>query len=158
MDYKEPVEFVLGKKSSDYLLIETLNYADPNSNDYWDGNWLNTYIELKVGGFNGNYKAQIRNDEFQNFRNGLEYPYNKLDGRTNFECIEHYISIQVEGDGLGHFQAKCTANDNPGIYENTLEFSIEFDQTEIPGLINMLDDILKQFPIKASEHLKDKRQ
>ncbi len=154
----EKVIFVLGKKSSDYLQIETTNYSYPDSNDFWDGNWINARIEIKVGGFQGDYKAQLRNVDFLDFRDGLERLYNKLDGFTNFYCLEDYLKIEVKGDGLGHFSADCIANDNPGIYGNCLEFTLEFDQTEIHGLTTMLDDILKEFPIKDKEQLKNRNK
>ena len=79
--------------------------------------------------------------------------YDKLDGYANFNCLEDYIYIKIKGDGLGHFSADCIANDNPGIYGHELKFSIEFDQTEIHILTKMIDDLLKEFPIKDIEQI-----
>ena len=152
----EKAGFILGKKSSNYLQIETTNYSFPDSNDFWDGNWINVRIEIKAGAFRGDYEAQLRNVDFLDFRDGLERLYNKLDGFTNFDCIEDYLKIKIKGDGLGHFTADCIANDDPGIYGNCLEFTLEFDQTEIHGLTKMLDDILKEFPIKDKGQLKNR--
>jgi hypothetical protein len=148
--------FILGKESSDYLQILIDNYAYPDSNDFWDGNWLNARISIKVGGFSADYKAQLRNVDFVDFNKGLENIYNKLDGFAEFYCLEDYIGIKIKGDGLGHFTADCVAIDNPGIYGHKLEFSIDFDQTEISDLTKMIDLIIETYPIKEIEQMKNK--
>jgi len=142
------IKFILGKESSEYLQILIYNFAYPDSTDFWDGNWINARIKIKVGGFTGDYSAHLRNVDFLDFKNGLARLYNKLDGYANFNCLEDYIQIKIKGDGLGHFSADCVANDNPGIYGHELRFSIDFDQTEIQRLTKMIDDILIEFPIK----------
>ena len=149
----EKIRFKLGKESSEYLQILAHSYAYPDSTDFWDGNWINTRIIIKVGGFKGDYEAQLRNVDFFDFKKGLENLYNILDGYANFNCIEDYLRIKIKGDGLGHFSAYCIAIDNPGINGHTLKFSIEFDQTEIHSLTKMIDDLLKEFPIKEIEQI-----
>jgi hypothetical protein len=150
----DKISFILGKESSDYLQILIDNYAYPDSNDFWDGNWLNTRIIIKAGAFSGNYKAQLRNVDFLDFKNGLKNLYIKLDGYASFSCIEDYLQIKIKGDGLGHFSADCIAIDNPGIYGHKLEFNIDFDQTEISAMTKILDLIITVFPIKQIEQLK----
>jgi hypothetical protein len=154
MIYTENTEFILGKKSSDYLQILIDNYSYPNSNDFWDGNWINAKIKIKAGAFNGSFIAQVRNVDFLNFNKGLRDLYDKLDGYANFNCLEEYLEIKVKGDGLGNFSADCIANDKQTIPGNKLEFSLEFDQTEISSLSNMLDEILDKFPIKEVDKIK----
>jgi hypothetical protein len=148
MNDSEKINFILGKESSEYLEIYADNFAYPDSTDFWDGNWIETRIKIKVGGFTGNYSAQIRNVDFLDLKNGLERLYNQLDGYANFNCLEEYLQIKIKGDGLGHFLADCIANDNPGIRGHELKFSIDFDQTEIHRMTKMIDDLLIEFPIK----------
>lgn len=150
----DKIEFILGKETSEFLQILVDNFAYPDSTDFWDGNWINTRIKIKVGGFTGDYKAQLRNVDFLDFKNGLARLYDKLDGYANFNCLEDYLQIKIKGDGLGHFSADCLANDNPGIYGHELKFSIDFDQTEIQSLTKMIDDILIRFPIKEIEQIR----
>lgn len=149
----DKIKFILGKETSEYLQILLDNFAYPDSTDFWDGNWINTKIELNVGGFTGDYSAQLRNVVFLDFKNGLERLHDKLDGYADFNCPEEYLQIKIKGDGLGHFSADCVANDNPGIYGHELKFSIDFDQTEIRSLTKMIDDILTEFPIKEIEQI-----
>jgi hypothetical protein len=156
MIFGNDISFILGKETSDYLKLLILNYANPNSNDFWDGNWLNVKILIKVGGFNGDYNAQLRNINFLDLKKGLENLYNKLDGFAEFHCIEDYLGIKIKGDGLGHFTADCFAIDYPGIYGNKLKFSLEFDQTEISELTKMIDLIIEKYPIKEIEQLENK--
>ena len=140
--------FILGKETSEYLQILVYDFSYPNSTDFWDGNWINTRIKIKVTGFIGDYEAQLRNVDFLDFKNELERLYNNLDGYANFNCLEDYLQIKIKGDGLGHFFAECIAIDNPGIYRHELKFTLEFDQTEIHGMTKMIDDLLNEFPIK----------
>ena len=70
-DYEE-IGFVLGRESSNFLKIKINNYSFQNSDAYWDGNWLNARITLKIGGFTGDYVAQIRNTDFVDFKKDLE--------------------------------------------------------------------------------------
>lgn len=149
----DKVRFILGKETSEYLLILVDNYAFPDSTDFWDGNWINARIKIKVGGFIGDYIAQLRNVDFLDFKSALERLYDKLDGYANFYCLDDYIQIKIKGDGLGHFLADCVAIDNPGMYAHELKFSIDFDQTEIHSLTKMIDDILIKFPIKEIEQI-----
>jgi len=149
----EKIGFILGKENSDYLQILVDNYAYPDSNDFWDGNWINVRIVIRVGAFNGSYKAQLRNVDFLDFNNELKNLYQNLDGFANFHCLEDYLQIKIKGDSLGHFSADCIATDNPGIYGNKLEFTLEFDQTEIHSMTKMIDDLLNEFPIKDFEQI-----
>lgn len=148
--------FMLGKENSDYLRILVDDFAYPELTDFWDGNWINTRIKIKAGGFIGDYEAQLRNVDFLYFKTGLENLYDKLDGCANFYCLEDYLQIKIEGDGLGHFSANCIANDNPGTGGCELKFSLEFDQTEIHGLTEMIDNLLEDFPIKDIEQMQKK--
>jgi hypothetical protein len=146
--HRELVSFTLGKETSEYLQITVRGFAYPDAADFAEGNWLDTRIKIKVGGFMGDYEAQLQNVDFLHFRTGLARVYDNLDGYANFNCPEDHLEIIVKGDGIGHFTADCIAKDGPGIYRNELRFNIEFDQTEIPRLIRTIDDLLTEFPIK----------
>jgi hypothetical protein len=63
----DKIKFILGKETSEYLQILVDNFAYPDSTDFWDGNWINTRIKIKVGGFIGDYDAQLRNVDFFDF-------------------------------------------------------------------------------------------
>jgi hypothetical protein len=48
------------------------------------------------------------------------------------------------------------ACDQPGVYASELTFNMAFDQTELKQLVNQLDQITKQFPIKGDFKIENK--
>ena len=127
----------------------------PNSKLDWDRNWISAKIFIKTGGFIGNYIAEIMTLDFEKFKQELIKLYDNLNGSANFECLEHYLTIKIKGDGLGHFTAYCEAIDKPSDDENKLSFSFYFDQTQIKDLVNQLDLITKEYPITGDFKIKN---
>jgi len=60
--------------------------------------------------------------------------------------MEGWLRIDVQGDGRGHFDAACEAIDQPGI-GNRLAFKIDFDQTELPSIVQRLEAICEAVPV-----------
>jgi hypothetical protein len=58
--------------------------------------------------------------------------------------MEPWLHIEVSGDCRGHFRAACRATDQVGV-GNTLTFTIDFDQTELPEILNDLDAVCDAF-------------
>ena len=140
--------FLIGTFSRDYLHVAPLSRLH-DADDYWDGNWLHSQIEVRVGGFSACYPGALRVDEFESFHQELASIYEILKGKAGFWSMEEWLSIDVKGDGRGHFNARCEATDEPGI-GNKLKFQLTFDQTEIPGIIRGLQSILEAFPLRGS--------
>ena len=139
-------ELLIGSRESEFLRVRPTARAHPASGDYWDGNWLDSEIELSAGAFRGQYVACLRVDELIRFRDQLTALNESLDGQASFDSIEHWLQITVKGDGLGHFNAHCLAKDIAGI-GNTLKFSLYFDQTEIPAILDGLNQTIERFPL-----------
>jgi len=139
---------LIGSPKSDYLLVEPTRWEFPSNEDYWDGNWLYADVTIVVGGFRGSYEALLRSDEFARFRDALRGLHENLKGTATFETMEHWLVIHVEGDGRGHFTAKCEARDQPGV-GNKLTFELSFDQTELPAMLRDLEELARQFPVRG---------
>jgi len=118
----------------------------PELADYWDGNWVYATISIVAGGFRGEFEAQLRTEEFVRFRDELGPLHNSLVGRAKFDTMEEWLSIDIAGDGKGHFHADCVAIDMPGT-GNRLTFGIDFDQTDLPEILGGLNAITKAFPV-----------
>ena len=89
-----------------------------------------------------------RSEEFVEFMNELSMLYKELSGQAHFTTMEKWLSITVVGDGLGHFEAQCKLSDNaPAGGGNTLYFTLNFDQTFIPGILDGLNRIVMAFPV-----------
>ncbi len=127
------------------LKIEPIKLMFPDSESERDRNMILAQIVIRVGGFQGNYNAEIMTTDFEQFKQELSWLYNDLKGSATFNCIERYLTMIVVGDGLGHFTVDCIAVDTPGIYGNELRFQMHFDQTQINGLVSQLDLITKGY-------------
>src|SRR5690349_6163467 len=114
--------------------------------DYWDGNWVDSSIEIRAGGFSGRFGASLRTEEFESFRVHLAKLYTFETSTAEFTTMEEQLRIHVNGDKLGHYTAECSAMDQAGI-GNRLSFELEFDQTDIPSILAGLDSIIESFPV-----------
>lgn len=131
--------------------IERINYE--SSIDY-DKNWIKTKITLKGGVFFGQYVADIMTIDFERFKQELYVLYDKLDGKATFADLENALKVEIQGNGIGHFEVKVTAHDKPSFGAN-LNFTMCFDQTCIKLLVHQLDEITKRFPIIGDFNIKN---
>ena len=67
------------------------------------------------------------------------------------KTLEGQLSINITGDGLGHFTADCEALDQAGT-GNRLTFTRYFDQTEIPAILEGLNGVLNENPVIGTPH------
>jgi hypothetical protein len=143
-----PLTLFIGSEQADYLMVSPSRRQLPEMTDFWDGNWLCATIRVRAGAFRGEYEAQLRTTEFASFRDQLRVLHDKLVGTATFDALEHWLRVDVEADGKGHFQARCEANDDPS-FPSRLRFSLNFDQTELPPILRALDAICEAFPVRG---------
>ncbi len=137
---------VVGAASGEHIIVEPRRRNCPDCVDYWDGNWIGCAIDVRAGRFRGSVNADLRAPEFVSFRDALRVLYDRLSGEATFETVEHWLTIKIGGDGRGHFEAKCELRDAPGM-GNRLEFTLAFDQTDLPSILRGLDAIVDAFPV-----------
>lgn len=128
------------------IKITPIKFTIHDSEYSWDKNWIKTKIEIKAGVFTGTYLGEFMTYNFVAFKKDLQNLYINLDSSAKFEGLEGYLKIDIKGDGLGHLDAICIANDTPG-YGNELTSYFYFDQTYIPQLLKQLDKICEYFPV-----------
>jgi hypothetical protein len=126
--------------------VKPLVRSHLGATDYWDGNWIDCVITATAGGFRAEYTACLRAEELAGFRGDLERLHRDLEGRGGFKSMEEWLTIEVVGDGRGHFKGPCRLHDRAG-GGNTLRFDVEFDQTEIPAMLKQLQKIGSDFPV-----------
>lgn len=139
---------VIGSEDSEHVAIALTRLEFPESTDYWDGNWVYATVRIRVGAFRSEYEALLRTDEIARLRSGIAELHAELKGTASFESMEEWLRMTVDGDGRGHFVAKCDARDQPGT-GNMLRFELRFDQTELPPILASLDAALAAFPVKG---------
>jgi hypothetical protein len=140
---------VIGSEASEHVAIAVTRRQFPAAGDDWDGNWVFASVRLRVGAFRGDNEAMLRTDEIAHLRTGLVRLHAELAGTANFESMEEWLKMAIEGDGRVHFVARCEARDEPGT-GNTLRFALHFDQTELRPVLASLGAVLKSFPVKGS--------
>lgn len=138
----------------DIIRVEPYQAIKYDSALDWDRNWIKTKITVKGGAFSGHYVADFMTTDFELLKRDIKKLDKDFNGTANFEPLEGQLKLNISGDGLGHFEVKCIAQDQPGI-GGTLSFTLSFDQTELARLINELDKITKAFPISGDMTLKN---
>jgi hypothetical protein len=136
------------KYSENYISIEPLGYVYMDSEDAYSRNLISTRIIFTAGKFHGDYIGEFETADYAYFKEGLVRINVDLNGFARFDGLEPYLTLKIQGDGLGHFKCDCSAIHNPGYDQTELTFVLHFDQTQIPTLVKQLDSILNEFPIK----------
>lgn len=144
--------FRIGRNVSEYLNVQVTGRSHPDSQDYWDGNWVNANIEIEAGNLRGRYGAYLRVEELKDFRDAIARLHSFDSNEAKFETMEEQLRINITGNGLGHFRAECEALDQAGI-GNRLIFSVELDQTEIPEILKGLDAVARDYPVKGKPEI-----
>lgn len=141
-----PLGIRIGGSKREHLVVSPSRREFPDLNDYWDGNWIFATVSIAARAFRGEFEAQLRAEELVGFRDQLRPLHEKLVGGAKFETMESWLTIDVQGDGKGHFHAACVALDRPGT-GNRLTFGLDFDQTELPEIVRGPDAICAAFPV-----------
>lgn len=129
----------------DDLVIEVFG-REQTIDDFWDGNWLRCRVGVRAGGFRGTVEPALRSEEFERMRDGVRVCMDDLSGTFVFETMEEQVRIIANGDGIGHFAAKCEVRDAAG-FGNLLTFDLRFDQTRLAPLAAELDALLAAYPV-----------
>jgi len=142
-------EIRIGEIGGDYVSIRVMGRMHPNANDYWDGNWLISPIEVAIGGFRGEVPAGLRMDELVRFREALESLHSSLQGEAVLDSMEGWIQVRVAADRRGDLKVTGKALDQPGS-ANALTFTIDgLDQTHLPAVISALGAAEAKFPVRG---------
>ena len=140
-------QVVVGTLNGDHIAIRVVGRMHAGADDYWDGNWLVTPIDVVVGGFRGTVFAGLRAEELRSFYEALSQVYESLQGEASLSSIEGWLTLQLGVDLAGHVKASGQVVDQPGI-GNELSFKIEgLDQSDVPAIIAALDEVMTFFPV-----------
>ena len=131
--------------SGNYVILKPIRLSYPESDDSWDQKWIQIKMELKGGCFQGVHIAEFMTDDFRNLKLQISKLYNNLNGSFDFNDLERNLELRMRGDGIGHFDVQVSASDN-SVYNGTLTFTMQFDQTQIPGMVNQLEKIIAKYP------------
>jgi hypothetical protein len=68
-------------------------------------------IMASVGGFRAEYTACLHAEELASFGRDLDRLYRELQGRGGLKSMEDWVTMEVTGDGRGHFGCVPAAGD-----------------------------------------------
>jgi len=133
-------EAIITGEKGRQLVIKVKNYENKD--------WLNTEIRIFAGAFSGKVAACLNTTELKAFYNELKSLNESFKGTAQYVSLENWLQIEVSGDGLGHFWAKgFVADDFDETVANRLNFSISFDQTFMPKILEGLQKIIEKYPV-----------
>lgn len=90
--------------------IEVVGRSHPDCLDYWVGNWVISYIQVKIPGFDADFLADLRTAELQRFLEELKSMRDNLQGAAKLIHMEK--AIQLEGvirDGVVESQVMSSS-------------------------------------------------
>lgn len=147
-DQTRRAEIQIGPARGDHASIAVLGRMHPQRvDDYWDGNWLVSPIEVVAGGFRAEVGAGLRADELVRFREELQRLQASLQGEAVLESMEGWLSLRIVATQLGGLQVSGRAVDQPGS-GNSLSFTIgDLDQSHLPEIISALAQAELAFPV-----------
>lgn len=118
----------------------------PQSDSYWDRNWLFADIKVKTDKFSANVSGTVRTDELMNLSRDLQTLYQTLEGNLIFTTIEEWISFRIDVDKLGGLKLSGKISDNL-LNDTYLVFSIITDQSFLSTPLNQLREATEKFPV-----------
>lgn len=128
------------------IAIEIIDRKYLDASDFWDGNWINSKINIEIPGYLARFNANLRTDELMTFLNQLKRMDNQMKGKAILENIEDFISLKGEMNGLGNITwtgETCYPLGTGAI----LNFEFESDQSFLRNLTKELEEILDRFPV-----------
>jgi hypothetical protein len=121
----------------------------PDSQDFWDGNWLNVRCECKASG--ARVEAQgplVHLSEIAEILNGLDALSEGNCKRANVDFIESELGFNFEVGSRGDikFEVRLT----PNILEQSHKFNFAIDLSYLPSAIGQCKAILEAYPMRDS--------
>jgi hypothetical protein len=139
------MDLLIGDAGGQHVLITVLGRKHPGLFDHWDGNWLACEVKIAAGAFRAAFRADLRAEELQSFRDEIDALVQSVEGAASFSTMEGQIAMTFSGDVKGHVRVRGEARDMPG-GDNLLEFAFEIDQTYLKAICLSLDATISAFP------------
>jgi hypothetical protein len=125
--------FQIGREDCNQVRVEVVETS---------GDFITVEVHAAAGAFAGAFRTDIVGAGLLRFRDDLRVLYERLSGTATFTGdYERMLQIEVTGDGRGHMTAACRVTDCQA-FGARLQFSIDFDQTEMPAMLAGFDSVL----------------
>jgi|LauGreDrversion4_2_1035121.scaffolds.fasta_scaffold14863_4 hypothetical protein len=129
------------------LEITILKRSNSDTDDYWDGNWLEAEIKIVLPGIKILYGTNLRVDDLQRFyENVIALKYNRSK-EAEFTTMEEGIYLHLDFEPNGAVRCKGKANSESG---NSLDFKIQTELALLDVFIDELRIALESYPLVGS--------
>ena len=119
----------------------------PDSEDYWDSNWMVYSAKCTdIGSEVFVQNTYFHLNEIKVLLEKLEILYSELKGEIKFDFMEPELSLKFLVDKLGHISLEV--NITPDQLNQNHTYSFAIDQSYLPKIINDLKSVLIKYPIK----------
>jgi len=130
------------------LRLWIVNRQFPDSQDYWDGNWLDVRAIVERGTSSVQATGTILHlSDISRFLAELKTLSAELVGTASLSPLEPNLKVALSGNGRGQIQ--CVIQVTPEHLAESHEFRDGFDQTFLPTIIGACGSILEQYPIRG---------
>jgi hypothetical protein len=118
----------------------------PDSNDFWDGNWLNVTVHCGANGASvWTSGAILHVSEIADWLVALEKMNGTLSGEANLDTIEPEFNVKLKAESLGQITMKVEISPNHLTQRHSFKF--EVDQSYIDGVIKSCRNTLAAYPL-----------
>jgi hypothetical protein len=127
------------------LQINVIARSNPNSDDYWDANWLESEIRISAPGINVLSGISLRAEDFLRFYGGLKKMQDGQMQEVEFTTMEEGIYLKGKLDITGNIKWEGIVK--LGTEGNSLTFAIETDYASIERLSAEISEVLNRYPV-----------
>lgn len=139
--------FSFGDEDRERIQVLVCGYERAQAGHYHDDNWLSVEVQVDAGAFTGRFKASFLTQELVSFLEELRILHSTLRGKAKFTTMEEQLSIEIEGNGLGHMRLLGKISDQPGI-GNQLQFQLSLDQNQLQASLRSLEVVVNAYPVR----------
>ena len=134
-------DILIGDASAQHVLIRPVSRTTPGLFDDRDDSAISCEVQIAVGGFRGQFAAELRTEEFRSMLDEIEASGTSLENAANFDASETF-SIVMSGNVLVAGYVADAEEDG-----NRLEFAFAMGAAAMPELVRSLEQVLAAFPL-----------
>jgi hypothetical protein len=124
----------------------------PDSNEYWDANWLSGRAICEGAGSHVQVSGAFMHlRELKKWKEDLETFRQTLKGAVELPTMEPALKVKIEGQKAATGHLDCEVSITGEHLSECHRFSFTTDQSYLPGLLSQLASVLREYPIKHEE-------
>jgi hypothetical protein len=127
--------------------IVVLGYAETDSANLADANWLACAVHIELGPFRGEVNAAFTTRDFEAFSQELRDLLGGERSSALFETYEEVLQLRIEGRPTGATPITGTIQYSDGPIVR-LSFTLQSDQSYLVSVVRALDAVAHQFPVR----------